>query len=119
MDRQKYRHRITLDLFLRLFLCFGQTGGDRPRGLEKSPEQNRLMSQASDSALMGKQTLRGHHQNLLHQEPGERSTDSKETDSDLPMSVQESPVEAWVSGGLLHRTLALRSLSEQETRRAD
>ena len=25
----------------------------------------------------------------------------QETDPDLPMSVQESPVEAWVSGGLL------------------
>ena len=25
----------------------------------------------------------------------------KETDLDLPVSVQESPVEAWVSGGLL------------------
>ena len=25
----------------------------------------------------------------------------QETDPDLPMSVQESPAEAWVSGGLL------------------
>ena len=25
----------------------------------------------------------------------------KETDPDLPVSVQESPAEAWVSGGLL------------------
>ena len=26
----------------------------------------------------------------------------QETDPDLPMSVQESPAEAWVGGGLLH-----------------
>ena len=25
----------------------------------------------------------------------------EETDSDLPVSVQEAPVQAWVSGGLL------------------
>ena len=38
----------------------------------------------------------------MHQDPGERSSDPKETDPDLPMSVQESLVEAWVGGGLLN-----------------
>ena len=37
---------------------------------------------------------------FVHQDPGERSNDPQETDPDLPMSVQESPVEVWVSGGL-------------------
>ena len=35
------------------------------------------------------------------QDPGERSSDSTETDPDFPVSVQESPVEVWVGGGLL------------------
>ena len=32
----------------------------------------------------------------------------QETDPDLPMSVQESPVEVWVDGGLLPGLGALR-----------
>ena len=51
----------------------------------------------------GKQTLGGHKQNLVHtrtQEKGAAVT-TQETDPDSPGSVQESPVEAWVSGGLL------------------
>ena len=50
----------------------------------------------------GKQTLRGHKQNLVctrTQEKGAVTT--QETDPDLPVSVQESLVEAWVGGGLL------------------
>ena len=35
-----------------------------------------------------------------HQDPGERSSDPQETDPDLPVSVQESPAEAWVNSGL-------------------
>ena len=35
-----------------------------------------------------------------HQDSGERSSDPKETDPDLPVRVQESLVEAWVGGGL-------------------
>ena len=50
---------------------------------------------------LGKQTLGGHKKNLVHQDPGERSSDPQETDSDLPASVQESTVKAWVDGGLL------------------
>ena len=37
----------------------------------------------------------------VHQDPGERSSDPQETDPDLPVSVQESPAEAWVGSGLL------------------
>ena len=32
----------------------------------------------------------------MHQDPGERAVTPQETDPDLPGSVQESPVEAWV-----------------------
>ena len=35
-----------------------------------------------------------------HQDPGERSSDPQETNSDLLMNVPESPAEAWVCGGL-------------------
>ena len=35
------------------------------------------------------------------QGPGERAVTPQETALDFPVSVQESPVEAWVSGGLL------------------
>ena len=51
---------------------------------------------------MGKQTLGGHKQKLVCtriQEKG--AVTPQETDPDLPMSVQESLVEAWVGGGLL------------------
>ena len=43
--------------------------------------------------------LGGHKQNLVHQEKG--AVTPQETDPDLPVSVQESPVEVWVGGGLL------------------
>ena len=48
------------------------------------------------------QTLRGHKQNLVcirTQEKG--AVTPQETAPDLSMSVQESPGEAWVGGGLL------------------
>ena len=51
---------------------------------------------------LGKQTLGGHKQNLVHtgsQEIGAVTPD--ETDPDLPVSVQDSPVEVRVGGGLL------------------
>ena len=35
----------------------------------------------------------------VNQDPGEVTP--QETDSELPVSVQESPAEAWVSSGLL------------------
>ena len=54
------------------------------------------------SMCRAKQILGGHKQNLVHtrtQEEG--AVTPQETGLDLPMSIQESPVEAWVSGGLL------------------
>ena len=51
---------------------------------------------------LAKQTLGGHKQNLVcirTQKKG--AVTPQETDSDLPVSVQESPAEAWVSSGLL------------------
>ena len=49
-----------------------------------------------------KQTLGGHKQNLVHTRTQEKGAETlQETDPDLPMSVQESPAEAWVNGGLL------------------
>ena len=47
---------------------------------------------------LGKQTLGVHKQNL--EDPGELRQ-SQKTDPDLPVSVQESPAEAWVGSGLL------------------
>ena len=40
-------------------------------------------------------------QNLVHQNPDERSNHPQEIALDLPVGVRESPVEAWVGGGLL------------------
>jgi len=54
------------------------------------------------STGLGKQTLGGHKQNLLCTRSQEkRAVSPRETEADLPVSVQESPAEAWVSGGLL------------------
>ena len=51
---------------------------------------------------LGKQTLGGHKQNLVHTRTLEKgAVTSQETDPNLPVSVQESLVEAWVGGGLL------------------
>ena len=49
-----------------------------------------------------KQTLGGHRQNLVCTTTQNKGAlNPQETDPDLPMSVQKSPVEVWVSGGLL------------------
>ena len=51
---------------------------------------------------LGKQTLGGHKQNLVHTRTEEKgAVTSQKTDPDLPVSVQEAPVEAWVGSGLL------------------
>ena len=51
---------------------------------------------------MGKQILGGHKQNLVCTRTQEKgAVTPQETDTDLPMSVQESLAEAWVSSGLL------------------
>ena len=54
------------------------------------------------STELGKQTLGGHKQNLLCTRTQEKgAVTPQETDPDLPVSVQESPAEAWVNSGLL------------------
>ena len=51
---------------------------------------------------LGKQTLGAHKQNIMHTRTQEKgAVTPQETDPDLPMSVQESPVEIRVRGGLL------------------
>ena len=51
---------------------------------------------------LGKQTLAGHKQNLVYTRTQERgAVTPQETDPDLPVSVQESPDEVCISGGLL------------------
>ena len=52
---------------------------------------------------LGKQTLGEHKQNLISTRTQEKgAVTPQETESDLPVSVQESLVEVWVGGGLLH-----------------
>ena len=49
----------------------------------------------------GKQTLGGHKQNLVCTRTQEKgAVTPQETEPDLPVSVQESPAEAWVDSGL-------------------
>ena len=51
---------------------------------------------------LGKQTLAGHKQNLVCTRTQEKgAVTPQETDADLPMSVQESPVKVRVDSGLL------------------
>ena len=50
----------------------------------------------------GKQTLGGHRQHIVCTRTQEKGAGTpQETDPDLPVSVQESLAEVWVSGGLL------------------
>ena len=54
------------------------------------------------STGLGKQILGGYKQNLVYTRTQEKgAVTTQETDPDLPVSVQESLVEAWVGGGLL------------------
>ena len=56
----------------------------------------------SELTGLGKQTLEGYKQNVVCTRTQEKGTVTlQETDPDSPMSVQESPAEVWVSGGLL------------------
>ena len=49
-----------------------------------------------------KQTLGGHKQNLVNTRTQEKAAVTpRETDPDLPMSVQQCPTELWVCSGLL------------------
>ena len=50
---------------------------------------------------LGKQTLGGHKQNLVCTRTQEKGVVTpQETGPDLPVSVQKSPAEVWVGGGL-------------------
>ena len=52
--------------------------------------------------LVGEKTLGGHKENLVHTRTQEKgAVTPQETDPNLPVSVQKSPAEAWVGGGLL------------------
>jgi len=54
------------------------------------------------STGLGKQTPGGQKQNLVHTSIQEKGTVSpQETETDLPVSVQEFLAEAWVNTGLL------------------
>ena len=51
---------------------------------------------------LGKQTLGGHKQNLVHTRTREKEAGTPQgTDPDLPLSAQGFLAEAWVGGGLL------------------
>ena len=51
---------------------------------------------------LGKQILGGHKQNLVCTRAKEKgAVTPQETDLDLPVSFQESPIEAWVGSSLL------------------
>ena len=51
---------------------------------------------------LGQQSLGGHKQNLVCTRTQEKGVVTpQETGPDLPVSVQKSPAEVWVGGGLL------------------
>ena len=51
---------------------------------------------------LGKQTLGGQKLNLVRTRTQEKgAVTPQDTDPELPVSVQETPAEAWVGGGLL------------------
>ena len=50
----------------------------------------------------GETDFGGHKQNLVCAKTQEKgAVTPQETDPDFPVSIQESPAEAWVNGGLL------------------
>ena len=57
----------------------------------------------------------GHKQNFVRSRTQEEgAVTPQEADPDLPVSVQESLVEAWVSGGLLQGLGALREAARPQ-----
>ena len=50
---------------------------------------------------LGNRLLEGTNRTVCTRTQEKGGVTQKETDLDLPVSVQESPAEAWVSGGLL------------------
>ena len=68
----------------------------------KEQESFYFMAAITICSDFGAQENKGHKQNLVHTRTQEKgAVTPQETDPDFPVSVQESPVEAWVSGGLL------------------
>ena len=62
------------------------------------------------STGLGKQTLGGHKQKLVHTRSQEKgAVTPQETEPDLPVSVQKSPAEAWVDSGLMRGSGALNT----------
>ena len=58
-------------------------------------------AQSEQQARTGNQTLGGHKQNLVCTRTQKKgAVTPQETEPDLPVSVQESPAEAWVDSGL-------------------
>jgi hypothetical protein len=53
------------------------------------------------STVLGKQILGRHKPNIVHTRTQEKGAGFQESEPDLPVSVQESLVEAWVDCGLL------------------
>ena len=63
---------------------------------------NRVITIFIDLTKDWEKNLGGQKQNLVCTRTQEKgAVTPQETDPDLPMSVQESPAETWVSGGLL------------------
>ena len=63
---------------------------------------NRVITIFIDLTKDWEKNLGGQKQNLVCTRTQEKgAVTPQETDPDLPMSVQESPAEAWVGGGLL------------------
>ena len=61
-----------------------------------------LFRSVSQSFQLLSHVCGGHKQNLVLTRTQEKgAVTPQETDPDLPMNVQESPAEEWVSGGLL------------------
>ena len=87
--------------------CHGDKGsGCSRRGYGISPQEEVAINPTKEppelTQDLGKQILGGHNQSLVCTRTQEKgAVTPQETDPDLPVSVQESLAEAWVSGGLL------------------
>ena len=72
-----------------------------PRGCDFEGQWDLITGLPQDWGKQRHHSWRAHTNSCAHQDPGERSSDPKETDPGLLQSVQESLAEAWVGGGLL------------------
>ena len=57
--------------------------------------------QSPSAVILEPKKIKGTNRTLCTRTQEKGAVTSQETDPDLPKSVQESPVEAWVSSGLL------------------